>query len=515
MATRAEETAPTHLPSGPSGAVDASWEASFENVITTYLPPELQATGRDLVHAVATRVAVAEHFDAFCALAFSKPDWASAASPVLAEIFEHDEDQLAELARIPDLIIEMGTGQVTVTCMVASRWAARGETHRLSRLADAVGASHACKNASSVDVMLALAATLAITRHSRADQLYNAALSLAGEEHQEALADARLWLAAGRVVCSFSPEERDFWDTRLRKPRQAWSWSSKEELHALDTLAASMVINPETEKLFKPIVPASWWNLVKRCSDLENQVLEAQKQAEEARVQSAIVPGVGEALRPSFEESARQADPAVREFLTRPRPGKFARFVLGWVCGALAMAITIVVLLLLPNESIQRVFGIIKAAPPPETPVEVARLDSDPKEKESWRQDNLKRLSAEMADYAKFHAAAKAGSWSANERILSGRGTELPLGSPNHLKLLVWLHLDPPADSETRTNVARLLLAQVKAGAISLWEELIYPGSPNAQEIKDVARAALSDSTIQWKPDEKHRLEAIAATETK
>jgi hypothetical protein len=73
------------------------------SLITSELPEGLRAPALALLHAVSVKVAVAEHFDAFCAHAFSKPEWAAAASPVIAEMFEHDEDKLAELARIPTL----------------------------------------------------------------------------------------------------------------------------------------------------------------------------------------------------------------------------------------------------------------------------------------------------------------------------------------------------------------------------------------------------------------------------
>jgi hypothetical protein len=96
-------------------------------------------------------------------------------------------------------VIELGSGQATVTCMVAARWAARGETHRLTRLAESISASHVSKNACAVEVMLALAATLAVTRFSKAEQLYNAALQLAGEEHQEVI--CRRPEVAGRRTC--------------------------------------------------------------------------------------------------------------------------------------------------------------------------------------------------------------------------------------------------------------------------------------------------------------------------
>lgn len=502
MGTRAIESGLLSSASSKLSEDMRAWVSSFDDVIATHLPQELQESAQELVRSVAVKVAVAEHFDAFCGQAFSKPEWAAAASPVIAEIFERDEDLLAELARIPDLIIEMSSGEVTLTCIVASRWAARGETHRLSRLADSLVASHASKNPSSAEVMLALAATLGVTRHSRAEQLYNAALPLAGSEHGEAVADARLWLAAGRVVCSIPQEERDFWENRLRKPKQPWTWESKQERHALETLSERLVINEEAESLFKAIVPECWWDLAQRCARQQEKLAEAAQLLKDAHSAKGgtTTPAVFNDLNPAPEEHVRTVhENGMREFLPRPKAGLLARFVLGWICGAMAMAITVV---LMPSEFVQRVFGIIKA---PDAP----SASHTPGQKEAWRKDNLRRLTEEMASHAKVHEAVKGGKWSDNEKLLSGETAEFPAGSPDHLKLLVWLHLDPPQDAEMRTQVAALLIRQAGAGTISLWEELLYPGSANAQEIQNAARTALADPALHWKDEDRKRLQAI------
>lgn len=502
MGTRATESGLLSSASSKLSDEMRAWVASFDSVIATHLPQELQESALELVRSVALKVAVAEHFDAFCGQAFSKPEWAAAASPVIAEIFERDEDLLAELARIPDLIIEMSSGEVTMTCIVASRWAARGETHRLSRLADSLVASHASKNPSSAEVMLALAATLGVTRHSRAEQLYNAALPLAGPEHAEAVADARLWLAAGRVVCSIPQEERDFWETRLRKPKQPWTWESKQERHALETLSERLVINEEAESLFKAILPECWWDLAQRCARQQEKLAEAAQLLKETHAAkggttppptfNGMDPGPDDMVRPVHENG-------MREFLPRPRSGLLARFVLGWICGAMAMAITVV---LLPSEFVQRVFGIIKT---PEAP----SASHTPAQKEAWRKENLRRVTEEMAAHAKVMETVKNGKWSDHEKLLSGETETFPAGSADHLKLLVWLHLDPPTDAEMRTQVAAILIRQAGTGTISLWEELLYPGSPNAEEIQNAARTALADPALHWNDEDRNRLQAI------
>ncbi len=346
-ASSALATPPDAVTSAPPGE-DFS---SIETMIASELPAELQQSARQLLRAIVSKVAVAEYFDAFCGQVFSKPEWAATASPVIAEMFGHDEDQLAVLARIPDLVIEMGSGQANVTCAVASRWAARGETHRLSKLADSIVASHASKNACAVEVMLALSATLAVTRLSRAEQLYHAALPLAGDEHQEAIADAKHWLAAGRVVCSAPQNERDFWDARLRKPKTVWSWQSKEEQQALNTLSETLMNDPEGAHVFKAVLPACWWDLAVKYAQQQDKLAGAMNQAAEVKAGAIPTPRVVSEPTPASDKPARESPP-------HPPAHPYARFVLGWICGAMAMAITV----LLPSESVNRVLNTFKGA---------------------------------------------------------------------------------------------------------------------------------------------------------
>jgi hypothetical protein len=75
------------------------------------------------------------------------------------------------------------------------------------------------------------------------------------------------------------------------------------------------------------------------------------------------------------------------------------------------------------------------------------------------------------------------------------------------MKFLVWLHLDPPEDGEVRKRVCELLLGKMKSDAFSLWEELIYPGSANAPEIKACRRKKpWMTPHYQWNDEEKKRL---------
>jgi hypothetical protein len=132
-------------------------------------------------------------------------------------------------------------------------------------------------------------------------------------------------------------------------------------------------------------------------------------------------------------------------------------------------------------------------------------------DKEVWRKGNLQRIAADMAPFTGKHKAVKTGFWQDHEKLLSGQSPELPADSPQYMKFLVWLHLDPPEDEEMRKRVPRLLLGKMKADAFSLWEELIYPGSANAPDIRHVAKEAMDDKTFQWSDEDKKRLQAMAS----
>jgi hypothetical protein len=489
----AVKTSSSHGLDGSVGDIPLSEAAlKIDAWIETDLPEELRGSAKALLRAVANKVAVPGHFDAFCCQAFSKPEWAAASSLLIAEIFEEDEDQLAELARIPDLIIEMGSGEVNVTCMVASRWAARGETHRLSRLADAMVASYASKSVCAVDVMLALAATLAITRFSRAEQLYNAALPLAGEDHQEALADAKRWLAAGRIVCSVVQEERDFWDVRLRKPKVVWNWNSKAEREALDHLSECLPGDLEGTELYRAVLPENWWELAMKFAQQQEKLAVATKKL------GAVKLDLGVPTKAAPDSASSSPERMAREIPPHPQPGKLARFGLFWLCGCLA---TLITLLIIPREYVIRVLDTLKPVDTRATPAQL----------EAWRKETFKKKAAEMTKYEAQYEKAKTASWKDNEELLTGKNSELPFDSPQYLNLLISLHLDPPKDEEVRSHLGKLLLDRVKGNAISLWEYLIYPGSVNAEDVKKAAKEALADSAFQWSDEEKKRLSMIAA----
>jgi len=521
-------------------------EETVRTLVQMTLPEELKKAAGELLDSLRTNAGVSERFDAFCCQAFSKPEWAAASSTVISEMFEDDEDRLAELARVPDVVIELGSGQAAIACTVASLWASRGETHRLARLAESIVAAHGTmKNPAAVEVMLALAATLAVTRPARAEQLFNVAMPLAEPEHAEAVADARLWLTTGKIMCSAPQEERDMWDTRLRRPRMPWKWDAPEEKRALECLGEQIKPGLPGLDKYQRIVPSQWWDqamakaVFEQAEQAKPVLAAASKttltikthQLNEPRVKSDIEPPTVENEaqnlpdKPTPERGRRSFDAeAASERESTLRSGSIARFVLGWACGVLAMVVTLVTLLKVAPESLYRVLTEIeetvspKSAPQPNAaamkaaPLTSAEVDAENKR---WRENQVKSLAVKYQSIADFFYAVKKGVWKDNEEVLSGHNGDLPFANEKYMQLLVWLHVDPPEDAATLAQLPKLLLDRVDADVLVLWEKLLYPGSINAEHIRTTAQQALMDKARTWNPSDMARLREIAHSTTK
>jgi hypothetical protein len=469
----------------------------------------LRGLGKALIRALDEKQQVEQAFSAFCSAAYVKPDWAGAASEFLAELFADNEDLLAEMTRIPDLIIELATGHITLTCMVASRWAARGETPRLARLAEALIATQSKMSGDAVvEVMLALATSLAITRYSRAEQLLAAAEPHANEEQQEALAEARQWLAAGRIVRSCTQEARDLWDQRLRRSGQTWTWISREEREALLQLADHLPENPDGADLFKAVLPVCWWDLATLHVRPETAPQAAAPIS--GPLEPAASPATGPLIRPAAPGTEMD-----REIPSAPR-WNVMPFLGGITIGALSA--TAIFLISQPHRwQSRREQTAVAVTPGPASPpaalpasqpaVQTGRADDE------WRKKEIQAMTADVPELAAIAASVKGGVWAENEALLEGRTSVAPRESANYQKLLRWLHLDPPADPDLRARIPGLL-AQLRQDdvVLDLWKRLVYPGSPNGEDIRTAAKQEIHHNSEKhaWTDSQIHTLEEIA-----
>jgi hypothetical protein len=529
---------------GPGDTVelDPVWDERTQRLrvlIDDNLPTELHKLAADLMSSLRHNAGVAERFDAFCVQAFSKPDWAVPSSAFIGELFEDNEDRLAELVRVPDLVIELGCGQAAVACTVASKWATRGETHRLSRLAESIiAAQGTMKNPAAVEVMLALSATLAITRPSRAEQLLNAAVPIASEEHAESLADAKRWIAAGRSLASSPQDIRDLWDTRLRRPRVAWKWESTEERKALKALAENLSPDSDLAPLVQKIVPACWWDILLQKDTVEQALLARLANLPPSAPHPAIDTPNPQGDSPSLstrKPHREWSDDGDAPLGVRPHASSSARFFLGWAFGVFAMCLNF----FLAPDAMHHFFKAARQAlnlsPPKSTqPIStkssssesaakqtptVATKDSPPVPPappvpelsgKAWRDTQAQKFARHNTAIVHLFEQVKQSKWNDNQLILSGHNPELPFSDEKYLQLLVWLHLDPPPDAETCQHLPRLLLERADSSVLAVWEGITYPGSPNAEDIRRTAREVYADKLNTWSREDAARLQVIA-----
>jgi hypothetical protein len=468
------------------------------------LPEELRPAARALTKALAENHGVNHCFADFCAKAYVKPEWAGAASEFLASAFEDREEELAGMARIPDLIIELASGQQTLTTVVAFQWAAHSDAGRLTKLAEALAATQSkIQSTEVVHLMLALATSLAITRYPRAVQMLTLAEPQAMDEHEESLTEARQWLAVGGILRGCSQETRDLWDHRLRRRRTMWTWTSPAESYALEELADHLKPDQEGADIFKSIVPPAWWETAQRLA-AERAVADAEPNIPE-RIET----------EPNFQRAA----PAAMGRLDMPEAGSTSLFppeeapVIVWnavpfFAGGLVGAAVLAMGIWISPLELKRVPQAGSAedeyhatAPAPDAP---------PAPQEEWRRTESTRVAAESADLQDLHGRILTSSWTEVESLLSGTTADLPKEDKRYARLLDWLHLDPPKDAEIRKHLPALL-ANVRADSdtLDLWDKLAYKGSPMEEAIRNAARRQLYENKDAWTASQEHVLGRI------
>lgn len=470
------------------------------------LPEELRPAAKSLTKALAENHGVNHCFADFCAKAYVKPEWAGAASEFLATSFEDREEELAGMARIPDLIIELASGQQTLTTVVAFQWAAHSDSGRLAKLAEALAATQSkIQSTEVVHLMLALATSLAITRYPRAMQMLTLAEPQATDEHEESLAEARQWLAIGGILRGCSQETRDLWDHRLRRRRTTWTWTSPAESLALEELADHLKPDQEGAEIFKSIVPPVWWETAQKLV-AERAVTDAEPTEPERIESEPIIPRSLIAAGPRADMP--HSGPA--SFFPPEEPPVIIwnawPFFAGGLVGAAALAM---VIWISPYE--------LKKAPltdPAEGEYQAAKpaVDAPPPPQNEWRMSEAARVAAESADLQDLHRRILTSSWADVEGLLSGTTADLPKEDARYLRLLTWLHLDPPKDAEIRKRLPALL-ATVKADSetLDLWDKLAYKGSLMEDSIRNEARSQLylNENKGVWSISQRERLQIL------
>jgi hypothetical protein len=433
----------------------------------------------------------------FFGAVFNRPDLVAEGAAFLARAYEGREAWLAQRAGTPELVQEMATGQAMLTCVVAGEWVDRRDFTRLVRLADGMLAARMhLRSGDCLDLMLAMASTLALVKQPRAVSLVNHVVDCQKEGlviDVGLLEEARHRLQIADVVGAANQATREMWDQRFLNPGKVWEWNGPQERQALRDLAEWLTPGHPAGADFGKIVPAVWWDLW------------------QVRSVAGVDEGGGGATGSGIEE----ASPWTGGLLAGETEGAMAggmaegedaetRLRLGWfVAGGVTGALAAVLLQILAGGDAGS--GESKGGAPDVEAV-AGKQGTDAV---AWCQEERERLAGELVHVGRL-GAVKASGWAENAGFLSGLTADLPSQSQMYRKMLELLHLDPPQDAETRSMVPRLLLRRgADEKLVGLWEQCVDGGRGMRGEIAAAAREALEQPALQWTAGQRERLQRL------
>jgi hypothetical protein len=313
-----------------------------------------------------------------------------------------------------------------------------------------------------------------------------------------------------------------------------WTWDNPVECTALRELASQLRHQQDGQSLFQAVVPAAWWDLVQQhiteqmhsdasLVEAQNALKAAQAKTvtaqEQAKAANLAEVEASLAFAPFLEAPSdiladREADFKEADFAPPPivvwnvRP-----FFVGWLLGmvGLAAAIWISPFNLLKPEPAVKALALAPAAQASVAAIETAeKLPDVDKAREQWRIEQAANVQAESADIKPLFDRVKTGTWAEHQALLSGNSPELPKDDAKYLRLLAWLHLEPPADKDIRAQLPGLLAGiRPDSDTLDLWKELSYLGSPLVHEIQQTARKQLHENKESWSASQEEDLSRI------
>lgn len=443
------------------------------------------ASGEELKHDEALRLFFSE--------VFNRPEIVAEGAAFLARTYEGREVWLSQRVGTPELVQEMSTGQAMLTCLVAGEWVMRRDFTRLVRLADGMlAAKMQLKSEDCLILMLAMASTLALVKQPRAVSLVNYVVECQREGvviDEGLLREARQKLQIADVIGASNQATREMWDLRFLNPSKEWDWTGRQERQALRELGDWLTPGHPAADDFAKIVPVVWWDLWM----MKSQQVEVVEPKEEV---AAWTGGLLSADSPDLDGDFGGDESGTGREEQRLRLGWF---LAGGVTGALAAVLLQV--FAGGDVEVKEKSGVAAAV---ET---VVRNQGG--ESVTWCNEERERLSGELVHVGRL-GAVKASGWAENAGFLSGLTADLPSQSQMYRKMLMFLHLDPPNDTETRMMVPRLLLRRgADEELVGLWEHCVEGQTGMRVEIAAAAKEALEQPSLSWTAEQRARLQRL------
>jgi len=479
---------------------------------------------------------------------FTTPEATKAAVASLIDGFDDKGLWLSSLVQPAQLTAELRQGSSDLTTLVLTQWVRQGETHKLKQLGDALLAEEPkWQTHERARIMAVLAGLLGILRPVLAQRLLAAAAPrMIDAADTSLMKDARQWVDAGSLLEGCVPEERVFWNRRLREPSADWQWDTAEARMALGHLARKRPPEDAELELFHNTVPGCWWDLWRDTEAAAAPATMAPARADDQPAVSSERSKGGFALGLVIGMAAAVA---VGGWVLSSQPE--LREKLGWretvhvVTPAAAAPAApkpgepVLVEEQVPappiRDSLRQLQALLKKPAPPAAQsasgkatgavpeVVAASMVRGPGEASSpgsgvSRQEARKKALLEFArkqhpDVARLVKMVQEGSFRENAQLIQGASSVATMGSPMHRAMIQWLILEPPERADSRLVVTKVALRAIPAvEIIPLFDLCYYEGSPNELEIKECSQVLLELPIDDMKADHKARLQAIVGT---
>lgn len=471
---------------------------------------------------------------------FTTPEATRAAVASLIDSFDDKGLWLSSLVQPAQLTAELRQESSDLTTLVLTQWVRQGETHKLKQLGDALLAEEPkWQTHERARIMAVVAGLLGILRPVLAQRLLAAAAPrMIDAADTSLMKDARQWVDAGSLLEGCVPEERVFWNRRLREPSADWQWDTAEARMALGHLARKRPPEDAELELFRNTVPGCWWDLWR---DTEAAAAAPARPDEnpaiagpgKSRFALGLVIGMAAAVAAGWWVLSSQ--PELREKLgwsgtvqvvteaapAAPKPGEPVLVEEQVPAPPIRDSLRqLQALLKKPAPTVQEAAGNAVGKVPESVAASAVRGPGEASSPGSGvsRQEARKKAALEFArkqhpDVARLVKMVQEGSFRENAQLIQGGSSVAAMGSPVHRAMIQWLILEPPERADSRLVVTKVALRAIPAvEIIPLFDLCYYEGSPNELEIKECSQVLLELPIDDMKADHKARLQAIVGS---
>lgn len=486
-----------------------------------------------------------------------------AASNYLAHVLSGGRLHLCQHIPSPYLVEEMVQGALIISPLVISYWEKTGDSPRLLRLADnLIYQAPRLKGVNVGGFILELAIGLALQKPVRSMRLIETIHRLEERSDEDPLVcEARRWQAAGDFLRADGQMFRKFWQ-KLLKEEKPPDWESEEAAEAVRHLKKAEDEGKVLPPLLLDAIPPVVWSS-------SNLGKADQNNHGGSKPQSPFIGGKSRTACEGFWKPDDVEEQAKARFLPFALMGGLAALmVAAWIwrdsiwrpwmspgmvaSGRSTMAPPAVIAKpklvaerpqsrveapsnvsgapgerketpssvpskpeARPAPFVAMIIPAENSLPPPASPqTSVPALPAP--DGDAWRKAEFAAVARQNPSVVRWHALARTARWREVQSLLMGLKSFLPYQGEEYPHLLTLLLLEPPADADVAEAVPKIAARRMKtAEFITLWEKLVYPGSPNEKQIRAAAEAYLSVKSNLLTPSVQERLQKLARPSAK